>query len=463
MRYFLFLCFFMSNIHHILAQDNVTFILMEANDKLKEQTWFYSGSGEELQQSEIKKYWEQDKYITAASYTENGWFVTMSQNDNYTGQSYHYSSSWPTDWIKEKYDAKHYITSITCSESKWFIVMSKVKNYTGQRYKQDVFSKLKVWYDKNRDEGYYITQATYSSGKWLWVMTKGSEITSQGYAWATNDNVTQKIKQIWNEGNRVHLVEYADGEYFIPYGSTRRGAAKQSYTFRTSGISDWISKNWQEGISIQYLGGGNPTSSGSSTATASRTVTTGNNTTNDTGRRSWRQNNPNGGYVDYVQNPDGSIDATAVNPCIICGGSKVCRVCNGQGGVMGRAYGGTWYPCKACGGSKVCQSCRGQGYTTLVSHFQNGVSIGYDQNGNVYSSGGGNGSGSPSNSTPSRNTSTGSGVCPDCGGKGYRPESYRYAASSSFAPYHNTGGSTCNICGGTTDHYHYRCTTCKRH
>lgn len=73
MRYFLFLCFFMSNIHHVLAQDNVTFILMEENDKLKEQTWFYSGSGGELQQSEIKKYWDQDKYITAASYTENGW------------------------------------------------------------------------------------------------------------------------------------------------------------------------------------------------------------------------------------------------------------------------------------------------------------------------------------------------------------------------------------------------------
>lgn len=79
--------------------------------------------------------------------------------------------------------------------------MSKVKNYTGQRYKQDVFSKLKEWYSKNRNEGYYITQATHSSGKWLWVMTKGSEITSQGYAWATNANVTQKIKQIWNEGD----------------------------------------------------------------------------------------------------------------------------------------------------------------------------------------------------------------------------------------------------------------------
>lgn len=261
----------------------------------------------------------------------------------------------------------------------------------------------------------------------------------------------------------VHLVEYADGEYFIPYGTTHRGAVKQSYTFQTSGISDWVSKNWKEGISIQYLGGGNPTGSDSSTATASRTVTTGNNTTNDTGRRSWRQNNPNGGYVDYVQNPDGSIDATAVNPCIICGGSKVCRVCNGQGGVMGRAYGGMWYPCKSCGGSKICQSCRGQGYTTLISHSQNGVSIGYDQNGNVYSSGG-NGSGSPSNSSSSRSTSTGSGVwsrlrrakVTDRSRTGMRhpahslPTTIREVARVTFAEVRPT-------------HYHYRCTTCKRH
>lgn len=57
-------------------------------------------------------------------------------------------------------------------------------------------------------------------------------------------------------------------------------------------------------------------------------------------------------------------------------------------------------------------------------------------------------------------TSSSSGVCPDCGGKGYRPQAYTYSASANS--YMNIAGNTCSICGGVTEHYHYRCTTCKR-
>lgn len=67
------------------------------------------------------------------------------------------------------------------------------------------------------------------------------------------------------------------------------------------------------------------------------------------------------------------------------------------------------------------------------------------------------GSSSYSDETSSSSTS---GVCPDCGGKGYRPQAYEYAATNNA--YHNFEDNTCPICFLKYDHYHYRCTTCKR-
>lgn len=121
--------------------------------------------------------------------------------------------------------------------------------------------------------------------------------------------------------------------------------------------------------------------------------------------KSWRQEFPTGGYCDYVTYEDGSMTATTVTPCVWCHGTKVCGICNGLGGFYGRAYGGMWYPCKSCAGTKVCQNCHGTGFSTLVTRVQNGVGIGYDQNGNVYSAGGGGGgSGSSTSNSGSSNS-----------------------------------------------------------
>ena len=65
----------------IMAQ-NKTIIIMQDNTGLSSQSWFYSGSGNSLQTEEIKKYWNEDKYITTAAYTSNGWFVSMARERN---------------------------------------------------------------------------------------------------------------------------------------------------------------------------------------------------------------------------------------------------------------------------------------------------------------------------------------------------------------------------------------------
>ena len=163
------------------------------------------------------------------------------------------------------------------------------------------------------------------------------------------------------------------------------------------------------------------------------------------------------GQAHYVFYQDGYCNATSVTTCVHCYGKSVCYMCNGTGSYY-HAYFKSNQPCPVCGGRGVCQNCQGLGYHVSTKLWAPGEAEAYLHVQREMKS-----SSSSSSSHSHSHSSLSSGVCPDCGGKGYRPESYQYAAQSDMAPYHNSGGSECPICGSQTDHYHYRCTTCKRH
>lgn len=162
------------------------------------------------------------------------------------------------------------------------------------------------------------------------------------------------------------------------------------------------------------------------------------------------------GQAHYVFYEDGYCHATTVVTCVHCYGKSTCYLCNGQGTYY-HAYFKSNQPCPICGGRGVCQNCQGLGYQVTTKLWAPGEAEGYLHVQREMKS-----SSSSSRHSHSHSSSRSS-VCPDCGGKGYRPEAYQYAAQSSFAPYHNSGGNECPICGTHTDHYHYRCTTCKQH
>lgn len=162
------------------------------------------------------------------------------------------------------------------------------------------------------------------------------------------------------------------------------------------------------------------------------------------------------GQAHYVFYEDGYCHATTVVTCVHCYGKSTCYLCNGQGTYY-HAYFKSNQPCPICGGRGVCQNCQGLGYQVTTKLWAPGEAEGYLHVQREMKSS------SSSSSHSHSHSSSSSSVCPDCGGKGYRPEAYTYAAQSSFAPYHNSGGNECPICGTHTDHYHYRCTTCKQH
>lgn len=79
---------------------------------------------------------------------------------------------------------------------------------------------------------------------------------------------------------------------------------------------------------------------------------------------------------------DGRLTSETLFGCYNCQGSGVCQVCHGSGGQY-------WYqmgvmPCGYCGGYGRCRACSGKGYTVQNSTTQYGVTVVYDERGNMY-------------------------------------------------------------------------------
>ena len=97
---------------------------------------------------------------------------------------------------------------------------------------------------------------------------------------------------------------------------------------------------------------------------------------------------------------DGRLTSETLFGCYNCQGSGVCQVCHGSGGQY-------WYqmgimPCGYCGGYGRCRACSGKGYTVQNSTTRYGVTVVYDERGNMYVTGGPGGSNSNGHSCHER-------------------------------------------------------------
>lgn len=166
-----------------------------------------------------------------------------------------------------------------------------------------------------------------------------------------------------------------------------------------------------------------------------------------------------------IDDTDGVQTMMTKMPCVSCNSTGICNACQ-IAVVAGQQI------CPMCNGTRRCQLCKGRGYSISYSKFYPTGDIAvFDENGKfldarVRSSGSNySDNASQSSSSSTRNYSSRS-TCPKCGGKKFGRECYEFAAGSSAGwaqPHHNYAGSSCSICGRTSDHYHYPCTECQGH
>lgn len=240
----------------VMAQ-NETIIIMQDNTGLSSQSWFYSGSGNSLQEGEILKNWNEDRYITAAAYTSKGWFVSMAKGTKWTNQSYKYTSQWPDDWVHELVDVGYMITSLAASNNNWLIVMSKGSDYKKQALCCGPWSTIKESIDIWWYADYFITGIACQNGMWTVVMSLTDLYSGQTY-FATSDLSTLKttIKEKWDEGYIITALEYVGGEFFCVMSKRKDGKfTKEYWKLNPSDVSKHIKEYWDKNYSISYIGG----------------------------------------------------------------------------------------------------------------------------------------------------------------------------------------------------------------
>ena len=236
---------------------NKTIIIMQDNTGLSSQSWFYSGSGNSLQTEDIKKYWNEDKYITAAAYTSNGWFISMAKGTKWTNQSYKNTSQWPDSWVHEKMDAGYMITSLAASDNNWLIVMSEGSDYKKQEICGAPWSTVKEFIKKWWDEDYYITGIACQNGMLTVVMSLTDLYSGQSYFGASDTSTLKtKIKEKWDAGYIITALEYGGGEFLCVMSKRKDGKfTKEYWQVNPSDVSKHIKEYWDQYYNISYIGG----------------------------------------------------------------------------------------------------------------------------------------------------------------------------------------------------------------
>lgn len=284
-----------------LSAQNKTILITESHLPYKSQTWFYSGNGQDLDESKIKSYWDQGKRITSVAYTTNGWFVTMANSSGITMQTYKLSQIWPKDWIKEKWGQDYHITSIARSNKEWLVVMSKGTEFTDQYWSRNTWDNLSSWIREKREKGMSITEMAFDGTYWTVVVSKTSKISTQGYLFADDSNVVSMIRsEVYDMGYNLHLMDYGDGQFVVVYGNySENDDRKQSYSINPSDAGSFIQEKWDKSHDIAYIGGG-------FSETSSQNLSSNTNTTNTTtATPSKKSGNPSSVPAKYIVSHDG--------------------------------------------------------------------------------------------------------------------------------------------------------------
>lgn len=256
---FVVLAFGVAALLPLHAQD-MALLLMQGDLPYQGTTWSNSGSGQPLQQDEIKENWDKGYCIVSAAHTHRGWFVAMCRNSGYTGQSYYYGKEWPKEWLAEKYEAGYRITHVASDNSHWLFVVSQNTGYTAQSYITCSSNEL---YESVQDcwaKGRFITQATYDGDEWIFIMSEGTGITEQQYFFVpTRQLLSRCADEAWKEGYNLSLLEYGGGEYFLVASKNKHvsvDVAQSFQVFTSDSPQEFIKSRWDKDMDLAYVGGG---------------------------------------------------------------------------------------------------------------------------------------------------------------------------------------------------------------
>jgi len=255
-KYIAVLLIVIANIAITYAQ--TTIVITTSDSGYTNQSWRSCGSGNAFDKETVKKYWNEDKYITSVAWTSRGWFYAMNKGVKWTDQLYRITSNWPDDFVHEYKEKGYMITSLASSDSNFLVVVSKNTGITDQQICSAPWSSLKDWIKQWWDKEYRVTSIACKSGLWTVVMSKGSQYNAQAYMWSDSaDGISNKLKEYWDKGYIITALEYGGGEFFciMSTTSTSSSAGQSKFIKSSSDPESFIDEAWGKGWNITYIGG----------------------------------------------------------------------------------------------------------------------------------------------------------------------------------------------------------------
>ncbi len=108
----------------------------------------------------IQKWWNEDYYITHATWFKGKWFVVMSKTELFSDQDYFFADNFEelSQKISERWDEDKEINLIETGDSEIFCVMSISKNGKGgTEWFSEACDTIDSFIQEGYDEGYMIT------------------------------------------------------------------------------------------------------------------------------------------------------------------------------------------------------------------------------------------------------------------------------------------------------------------
>lgn len=241
---------------HIEAQ--TTIVITTSESGYTNQAWRSCGAGKEFDKETVKKYWNEDRYITSVAWTSRGWFYAMNKGVKWTDQSYKIASNWPDDFVQEYKQKGYMITSLASSDSNFLVVVSKNTDITDQQICSAPWSNLRDWIKQWWDKNYRITAIACKSGLWTVIMSKTNMYQQQAYMWANSaDDIAKKLQEYWDKGYIITALEYGGGEFFCIMSTTDTSskAGQSKFIQSSSDPESFIQKSWDKNWNITYIGG----------------------------------------------------------------------------------------------------------------------------------------------------------------------------------------------------------------
>lgn len=248
------------------AAADILGVVMSEHPKYHSQSW--SQTSRFLPSDSISKHWNDNKFITALTYSNNNWFVAFSKGTGYTKQSYSCRKYFPHDWVKQKMKDKYFITSVAYGatgwvsgkprllsaqanpinyRNNWCVVMSKTNEFLHQKI--DVYNG--DYFNCSNDANYEITNIAISLDTFLLVRSKKKikrkqVVAKRGYF------PSDFIDDHYQKGYRVTVLMWHFDKWYV--AMTKNTNIRRQIFGRTPSLSKFIDREWgkKKNISIGY-------------------------------------------------------------------------------------------------------------------------------------------------------------------------------------------------------------------